>query len=86
MPLQKDLIWTHATFSIWNDPSKLPKIDEIFPGFGTFLVAQMVKNPPANAGDTGDTDLVPGLGQFPGEGNGSPIQYSCVENPMDKGA
>ena len=43
----------------------------------------MVKNPSANAGDTG---LIPGSGRSPGEENGSPLQYSCVENPMDKGA
>ena len=40
----------------------------------------MVKNLPINAGDLGS---IPGLGQFPGEGNGSPLQYSCLENPMD---
>ena len=45
----------------------------------------MVKNPPANAGDTEDTDLVTGLGRSPGEGNSSPVQYSCLENPMDRG-
>ena len=43
----------------------------------------MVKNPPANAGDMG---LIPGLGQSPGEGNGNPLQYSCLGNPMDIGA
>ena len=42
-----------------------------------------VKNPPANAGDMG---LIPGLGRFPGEGTGNPLQYSCLENPMDRGA
>ena len=41
------------------------------------------KNPPANTGDAG---LIPGLGRFPGEGNGKPLQYSCLENPMDRGA
>ena len=46
----------------------------------------VVKNPPANAGDTGDMDSIPGLGRSPGEGNGNPLQYSCLENPMDKGA
>ena len=39
----------------------------------------MVKNPPANAGDTGDVDSIPGLGRSPGRGNGSPLQYSCQE-------
>ena len=43
----------------------------------------MVKDPPANAGDTGST---PGWGRSPGEGNGNPLQYSCLENPMDQGA
>ena len=43
----------------------------------------MVKNPPADAGDVG---LIPGLGRSPGEGNGNPLQYSCLGNPIDKGA
>ena len=45
-----------------------------------------VKNLPASVGDTGDTGSIPGLGRFPGGGNGNPIQYSCLENPMDRGA
>ena len=44
----------------------------------------MVKNPPANAGDTGDSGSIPGLGRSPGVGNGNPPQYSCWENPMDR--
>ena len=43
----------------------------------------VVKNPSANAGDTG---LIPGSGRSPGRGNGNPLQYSCPENPMDRGA
>ena len=46
----------------------------------------MVKNPPANTGDTADAGSVPGLGRSPGGGNGNPCQYSCLENPMDRGA
>ena len=46
----------------------------------------MVKNPPANAGDSGDGGSIPGSGRSPGEGNGNPLQYSCLENPMDQGA
>ena len=42
----------------------------------------MVKNPPANAGDLGS---IPGLGRSPGEGNGYPLRYSCLENPTDRG-
>ena len=46
----------------------------------------MVKNPPTNAGDTRDVGLIPGLGRSPGEGNGNPLQYSFLENSMDRGA
>ena len=45
----------------------------------------MVTNLPANAGDTRDTGLIPGLGRSPGEGNEDPLQYSCLENPKDRG-
>ena len=45
-----------------------------------------VKNLPANARDMRDTGLIPGTGRPPGEGNGNPLQYSCLENPMDRGA
>ena len=47
------------------------------------LVAQMVK---ASAYNVGDQGSIPGLERFPGEGNGNPLQYSCLENPMDGGA
>ena len=46
----------------------------------------VVKNPPANAGDTGDVVLVPESGRSPGVGSGNTLQYSCLENPMDRGA
>ena len=48
----------------------------------------MVKNPPANAGDIRDAGSTPGLGRFPGlgEGHGNPLQCSCLENPMDREA
>jgi len=45
-----------------------------------------VKNPPANTGDTRDSGSILGSGRSPGEGNGNPLQYSCLENPMDRGA
>ena len=48
-------------------------------------VALVVKNLPANAGDTRDKGLIPGLGRFPGVGNGNLLQYCCLENSMDKG-
>ena len=46
----------------------------------------MVKNPPTTAGDTADTSSIPGLGRSPGEGNGNPLQCSCLGNPMDREA
>ena len=51
-----------------------------------FPCGSVVKNLPANAGDTGVSDSAPGLGRSPGEGNGNPLQYSCLENPMDREA
>ena len=45
----------------------------------------MVKKPPANLGDIRDTGSIPVLGRSPGEGNGNPLQYSYMENPMDRG-
>ena len=49
-------------------------------------MALVVKNPPANAGDTGDAGLIPRLGRSPGKENGNPLQDSCLENLMDRGA
>ena len=46
----------------------------------------MVKNLPANAGDIRDATLIPGSGRSPGGGHGNPFHYSCLENPMDRGA
>ena len=48
-----------------------------------FFGGSVVKEPPANAGDTGS---IPKLGGSPGVGNGNPLQYSCLGNPMDRGA
>ena len=46
----------------------------------------MVKNVPASAGDIRDVGLIPGSGRSPGGGHGHPLQYFCLENPMDRGA
>ena len=51
-----------------------------------FPSGSVVKNPPANAGEAGDASSIPGLGRSPGEGNGNPLQYFCLENPMDRGS
>ena len=49
-------------------------------------VVLVVKNPTASAGDVRGVGSMPGLGRSPGEGNGNPLQNSCLENPMDRGA
>ena len=46
----------------------------------------MVKNPPASMGDIKDVGSIPGLGRYPGRGHSNPLQYSCLEIPMDRGA
>ena len=53
---------------------------------GPSQMAQRVKNPPANEGAAGDPVSIPGSGRSLGGGHGSPLQYSCLENPMDRGA
>jgi len=53
---------------------------------GASQVALVVKNPLANAGDIREVCSIPGLGRSPGEGHGNPLQYSCLENPMDREA
>ena len=62
----------------WVLPS-LPRIQYITSG-------AEVKKSPAKAGDVGDMGLIPGLRRSPGEGNGSPLQYLCLGNPMKRGA
>ena len=54
--------------------------------FRGFPGGTVVKNLPANAGDARDASLIPGSGRSLGGGNGNPLQYSCLENPMDRGA
>ena len=54
--------------------------------FGASQVVIVVKNPAANAGHIRDTGSIPGSGRSPGEGHDNPLQYSCLENPMDRGA
>ena len=53
---------------------------QVFPG------GSVVKNLPVNVGDVGDMGSIRGLGRFPEEGIGNPFQYSCLENPMERGA
>ena len=67
---------------IWSSPwpKSLGRCGGSFPG------GSVVKNLPANAGATGDAGSIPGWGRSPGGGNGNPLQYSCLENPRDRGA
>ena len=53
---------------------------------GAFQLALVDKNSSVNVGDIRDAGLIPGLGRFPEGGHGNPLQYSCLENPMDRGA
>ena len=52
---------------------------------GPFPVVLVIKNPPSNSRDTRDAVLTLGLGRYPGEGNGNPLQYYCLDNSMDRG-
>ena len=61
-------------FETWSPNTQASQVDLV------------VKNLPANAGDLRGVCLIPGMERSPGEGNGSPLQYSCLENPMDRGA
>ena len=63
----------------WAFAPSLHYICDCFPG------GSVATNPPANAGDAGDMGSIPGSRKSPGVGNGSPLQYSCLENPMDRG-
>ena len=73
------MVWYDAGSSgIWKTWALVPAmLLNGFPGDSA------VKNPPASAGDRG---LIPELGRSPGEGNGNPLQYSCLGNPMERGA
>ena len=53
---------------------------------GASQVVVVVKNPPVNAGNIRDSGSIPGLGRSPGGRHGNPLQYSCLENPMERGA
>ena len=70
---------------IYTHRYRLPiYIDNIYIWFSP--AGSMVKNPPANAGGPRDVGLIPGSGRSPGEGNGNPLQYSCLGNPINRGA
>ena len=77
------------SYRAWNSNEKVQSKKVIYVvslSFNVDFPGAGVENLPANAGDTGDLDLIPGLGRSPGEGNGNPPQYSCLGNPVDRGA
>ena len=77
---------SNSSHALERCPPNFAKWHFMFPNLHSTLaplVAQMVKNLPCNVGDLG---LIPGFGKSPGEGDGYPLQYSCLENPMDRGA
>ena len=82
----------HHTQSLWTQSNvELESVNVVSLAFvcvysflgGGFSGGSVIKNPPAEAEGT---SLIPGLGRSPGEGNGNPLQYSCLGNPMDRGA
>ena len=70
----------------WNIYTIVFKIDNQQGPTVGFPGGRVVKNPPASALDAGDVGLILGLGKSPGEGNGNPLQYACLENSMDSRA
>ena len=80
--------WKHATvtFRRFFSCKVSPLVFFYFHPYVGFPGGTVVKNPPANAGDARNMGLILGLGQFPGIGNGNSLQYSCLENSMDRGA
>ena len=65
---------------------KKNEFESVLVRWGSFPGGSVVKNPPANIGDTRDASSIPGSGRSPGGGNDNPLQYSCPEKPMDRGA
>ena len=76
----QDLCFGHVNFKIMLD------IEQSCQSRWASLVALVVKNPPANAGDIRDMGSIPKWGRSLGGGHGNPLQCSCLENPMDRGA
>ena len=82
----KDIYTYDKVNAIAMDNNQIEWYNTLKLGLPRWRVVLVIKNQPANAGDAGDTSSIPGSGRSLGEGNGSPLQYSCLENPMDRGA
>ena len=94
-PRSKDLLvsWRQSPFTVILEPKKIksviastfsPSICHEVMGQKTSQMAPVVKYLPAKAGDVREVSLIPGSGRSPGGGNGHPLLYSCLENPMDR--
>ena len=81
---------TEADRKVWSHTSAFEHLSMIYLKLQGLLgmpqLAQLVQNLPANVKDTGDASSVPGLRRSPVEENGNPLQYPCLESPMDRGA
>ena len=80
----------NRSFTIGVSPCRpqilMGRFSQIYWNFGGFPDAAVVKNPSASSGDAGDLGWIPESGRSPGEGNGNPVQYSCLENSKNRGA
>ena len=78
-------LWTSIIFlgTEWEKYNYF--LSKLFWGGGGFPGGTSVKNPLANSGDMSETGLIPKSGTFPDEGHDNPFQYTCLENPMDRG-
>ena len=87
-------LWAEVRTPGWQRICVVPKADIGIMALGIMLIHPMITvylqlsslRGKASACNAGDPGLIPGLGRSPGEGNGNPLQYSCLENPMDRGA
>ena len=81
------LAWRiRGLYSPWGHKESQPSDFHFLSSKDVSSVALVAKNPTANAGDIRDTSSIPGLGRSPGGGHGNPLQYSCLENLMDRAA
>ena len=77
---------SNSTYGCFFKESKNTNLKQYTHSYRASQVVLVLKNLPANAGDVRNVGLIPGLGRFPGGGHGNPLQYSCRENPIDRGA
>ena len=87
---QKSCIYSSFPFLFGHQEAQSPtyslEIVAVYDCMGASQVVLVTKNMPTNAGDASDMGSIPGSGRSPGEGNSNLLQYSCLENPMDRGA